>query len=133
MSVATFPQLEHLAPVLIVDAVEPCVAFWTGRFGFEAVNQVPGADGTLIFAGVKKDGIEIMYQTRASVLADDPGAAAELAGRSAVLFLTVPHLDAVEQAVAGAPVVKARHTTLYGSTEMYVREPGGNVVGFAQF
>jgi len=29
-------------------------------------------------------------------------------------------------------VVKARHQTFYGSTELYVREPGGNVVGFAQ-
>jgi hypothetical protein len=26
-----------------------------------------------------------------------------------------------------------RHTTFYGSTEIYVREPGGNTVGFAQF
>jgi uncharacterized glyoxalase superfamily protein PhnB len=133
MSVATFPQLEHLAPVLIVDAVEPCVAFWTERFGFEAANLVPGPDGALIFASVKKDGIEFMYQTRASVLAEDPSAAAELAGRSAVLFLTVPDLDPVELAVAGAPVVKPRHTTFYGSTELYVREPGGNLVGFAQF
>jgi len=30
-------------------------------------------------------------------------------------------------------VVKARHKTFYGSLEMYVREPGGNTVGFAQF
>lgn len=42
-------------------------------------------------------------------------------------------LDAVERAVAGAPpVVKPRHKTFYGSTELYVREPGGHVVGFAQ-
>jgi hypothetical protein len=38
----------------------------------------------------------------------------------------------VEQAVAGAPVVKPRHTTFYGSAEIYVREPGGHTVGFAQ-
>jgi len=35
--------------------------------------------------------------------------------------------------LAGAPVVKARHKTFYGSTEIYVREPGGHVVGFGQF
>jgi hypothetical protein len=28
--------------------------------------------------------------------------------------------------------VKPRHQTFYGSTEIYVREPGGNTVGFAQ-
>jgi len=28
--------------------------------------------------------------------------------------------------------VKPRHKTFYGSTEIYVREPGGHTVGFAQ-
>jgi hypothetical protein len=28
--------------------------------------------------------------------------------------------------------VKPRHETFYGSTELYVREPGGHTVGFAQ-
>ena len=34
--------------------------------------------------------------------------------------------------MAGAPLVKARHETFYGSLECYVKEPGGNTVGFAQ-
>ena len=46
---------------------------------------------------------------------------------------TVADLDKVEKSLAGAPVVKPRHDTFYGSTEIYVREPGGNTVGFAQF
>jgi uncharacterized glyoxalase superfamily protein PhnB len=66
------------------------------------------------------------------VLAESPGTAAELAGHSVVLFITVDDVDAVERALAGAPVVKPRHKTFYGSTEIYVREPGGNTVGFAQ-
>jgi hypothetical protein len=37
-----------------------------------------------------------------------------------------------ERAVAGAPVVKPRHKTFYGTMELYVREPGGNTVGFSQ-
>jgi hypothetical protein len=42
-------------------------------------------------------------------------------------------LDAIEARVAGAPSVKPRHETFYGAVEFYVREPGGNVVGFAAF
>jgi uncharacterized glyoxalase superfamily protein PhnB len=128
--------LRALAPVLIVDAVEPCTAFWTERFDFTLENQVPGPDGALVFASVKKDGVEVMYQTRASVLADDPSQASDLAGHSAALFITVPtiaDLDEIETRAAGAPIVKARHDTFYGSTELYVREPGGTVVGFAAF
>lgn len=127
------PRLKQLTPVLIVDAVEPGVAFWVERFGFTAENSVPGPDGKLVFASAKKDGIEVMYQTKASVLADNPGAAAELGGRSIVLFIAVEDLGSVERAVAGAPIVKPRHETFYGSTELYVREPGGHTIGFAQF
>ena len=127
------PLLKNLTPVLVVDQVEAGIGFWIDRFGFKAANEVPGPDGKLIFASVRKDGLELMYQTRASVVAERPEQAAELAGHSIALFITVEDLDQVERAVSGAPVVKPRHKTFYGSTELYVREPGGNIVGFAQF
>jgi uncharacterized glyoxalase superfamily protein PhnB len=125
-------MLKQLTPVMIVDKVEPSLQFWTERFGFTVPNQVPGEDGSILFASAERDGIEVMYQTRASVIADDPSSAADLNGRSIVLFITVDDIDATERALAGAPIVKARHQTFYGSTEIYVREPGGHVVGFAQ-
>ena len=136
MATAGSPAMKALAPVLIVSAVEPCVQFWTERLGFTTENEVPGDDGKLVFASVKKGAVEIMYQTRASVVADNPSQAAELDGRSVALFITVPSiadLDSAERAVADAPAVKARHKTFYGSEEFYVREPGGIVVGFAAF
>ena len=126
-------RLTQLTPVMIVDSVEYCLPFWTERLGFTVENTVPGPDGKLIFASAKRDGIEVMYQTRASVLSEDPAMAEELNGHSVTLFLTVDNIDAVERAMAGAPVVKARHETFYGSTELYVREPGGNTVGFSAF
>lgn len=136
MSATATPTLKSLTPVLIVDAVEPCVAFWTEKLGFAKDAEVPGDNGALVFAIVKKDGVEIMYQTKASVLAETPDQQDELVGHTTALFITVPSmgdLDAAETALSGAPVVKARHKTFYGSTEFYVREPGGNVVGFAAF
>ena len=133
MSAASaFPHLKRMTPVMIVERVEPCLSFWTDRFGFTAENKVPGPDGQLVFASAQKDGIEVMYQTRASVVADQPGIAEDLGGHSIVLFITVDDIDAAERALKGAPVVKARHKTFYGSTEIYVREPGGHEVGFAQ-
>lgn len=127
------PTLKQLTPVLIVDAVEPCIKFWTDRLGFEVTNKVPAPDGKLIFASVQKGAVEIMYQTRASVISEQPSSAGDLTGHSVALFITVDDLDKVEKSLAGAPVVKPRHETFYGSTEIYVREPGGNTVGFAQF
>lgn len=129
---AAVPRLNRLTPVLVVESVEPCLRFWTERFGFAAENEVPGSGGKLVFASAKKDGIEVMYQTRESVVADSTVDAKDLDGHSIVLFITVEDLDAVERALAGAPVVKPRHKTFYGSTELYVREPGGHTVGFAK-
>jgi uncharacterized glyoxalase superfamily protein PhnB len=123
-----------LSPVLIVDAVEPGIAFWTDRLGFTKENEVPGPDGKLIFASVRKGAVDIMYQTRASAVADNPASASELNGHSIGLFIMVPSLadlDSIERQVKGAPMVKPRHDTFYGTTEFYVKEPGGNVVGFA--
>jgi uncharacterized glyoxalase superfamily protein PhnB len=133
---ATSFQLRSLAPVLIVDAVEPCLDFWVDQLAFSKENEVPGPDGKVLFASVKKDAVEIMYQTRASVTADSPDQAGDLSGHSTALFITVPtvaDLDAIEARVKDAPSVKPRHETFYGSVEFYVREPGGNVVGFAAF
>ncbi|GJG87171.1 hypothetical protein tb265_23520 [Gemmatimonadetes bacterium T265] len=132
-SAAARPTVTHLTPVIIVDQVEPCLAFWTDRLGFAVENQVPGPEGALVFASARQGAVEVMYQTRASVVEDTPEASGTLDGHAITLFLTVDDLDAVERAMAGAPVVKPRHTTFYGSTEFYVREPGGNTVGFAQF
>jgi hypothetical protein len=67
------------------------------------------------------------------VLAERPDEAPDLTGHSTALFITTEDLDAVERALEGVPVVQARHKTFYGSEEIYVREPGGNTVGFAQF
>ena len=127
-----FPALQRLTPVLIVESVRECLPFWTDRLGFELTNHVPGPDGSMIFAILERSGIEIMYQSTESVLADGTITRAEIDGHSVALFITVSSIDDVERRLAGAPVVKPRHDTFYGSTEIYVKEPGGNTVGFAQ-
>jgi uncharacterized glyoxalase superfamily protein PhnB len=127
-----FPSLQRLTPVLVVESVRDCLPFWTDRLGFELTNQVPGPDGSMIFAILERSGIEIMYQSAESVLADGTITSSELSGHSVALFITVGSIDDVEKRLSGAPIVKPRHDTFYGSTEIYVKEPGGNTVGFAQ-
>lgn len=132
----TTPMMTRITPILMVDEIEPCLSFWTDHLGFIKENVVPGPDGKPVFASVRKDNIEIMYATKASAVSENPAAASELVGHSAMLFIaleTLADLDAVEEAVKDAPMFKPRHTTFYGSTELYVREPGGTVVGFAAF
>lgn len=121
--------MKKLTPVLVVDQVEPCAAFWTGALGFARTVEMPH-DGELGFVILLKDAVEIMYQSRASVAADLPSLA-EGPYRT-VLYIEVGDLDAVVAALGDAEVVQPRRTTFYGMMEIGVREPGGNVVIFAQ-
>ena len=121
--------VRKLSPVLIVDAVEPCLPFWTERLGFAVTVQVPDGDA-LGFAILEKDGVEVMYQSRASVAADVPALADARPGTG--LFIEVSDVAAVEGAMAGAEIVVPRRQTFYGMDEIGVREPGGHVVMFAQ-
>lgn len=124
-------NLKRLTPVLMVDAIEPVLNFWIERLGFEKTTEVPH-EGALGFVILQRDGIEIMYQTRASV-ASDVGPLAASPQRGTFLFIEVDDLDDVEKRLRGVTPVVPRRTTFYGAQELIVREPGGNAVTFAQF
>ncbi len=119
-----------LSPVLVVEAIEPCLPFWTERLGFAKTVEVPEGD-RLGFVILTKDGVEVMYQSRDSVRKDIPPLADSPAGGTN-LYLEVTDVAAVERAVEGLEIVVPRRKTFYGADEIGVREPGGNVVIFSQ-
>ena len=121
------PQVRKITPVLFVERIEPCLGFWTS-VGFEKVAEVPEEKG-LGFVLLVKDGVEIMYQSRASLRKDIPAMAD--APSATALYVEVDDLDEVARRVAGAPVVVPRRKTFYGMEELGVREPAGNLVTFA--
>lgn len=121
--------LKKISPVLMVEAIEPCVPFWE-RLGFARGPEVPHGDA-LGFIILEKDGLEVMYQSRASVEADVAAVAKSPMGGT-MLFLEVSDLDAVIVALGTAPVLVPRRKTFYGMDEIGVREPGGNSIVFAQ-
>ena len=123
-------EISKLTPILMVDAIEPCLPFWD-TLGFARTAEVPEGD-RLGFVILQKDGIEVMLQTMHSVEADVPSMATIPKGGS-VLFLEVKDIGAIERALESYPVLVPRRKTFYGADELFVREPGGNAVGFAQF
>jgi hypothetical protein len=120
--------IKRITPVLIVDEIEPCIPFWEA-VGFDRGAEVPHGD-KLGFIILEKAGLEIMYQTQASVAAD-VAALAKTPMKGVHLFIEVMDLDAVIDAVGEAPVIFPRRKTFYGMDEIGVREPGGNAVTFA--
>ena len=130
-STESAPDMKKLSPVLYVDAIEPSLPFWVDRLGFEVTVEVPEGD-RLGFVILKKNDVEIMYQTTESVRNDVPELADSVTGGS-FLFIEVDDLDEVESALEGIEPVVPRRKTFYGADELILREPAGNVVTFAQF
>ncbi|HET7461328.1 MAG TPA: VOC family protein [Longimicrobium sp.] len=121
--------MKKVTPILIVENVDSCAAFWIGALGFARTAEVPHG-GETGFVILQKDGVELMYQSVASVRDDLPALAD--GPHHSVLYIETDDLDAVERAVDPAAVVVPRRTTFYGMAEIAVREPGGSLVVFAQ-
>ncbi len=129
---SAYPGAMHitkLTPILIVDSVEASLPFWLEGLGFEKQVEVPH-EGRLGFVILVKDGVEVMMQTRASVAADCPGVAKR--NPSCVLYSEVASLDEAVRAVKGAEVLVPVRDTPYGTKEIFVADPGGNILGFAE-
>ena len=123
-------MFKKLTPVLIVDAIEPLLPLWDA-LGFAHVAEVPHGD-SLGFVILARDGVEVMYQTLASVRDDEPKVLERGTG-AAMLFIEVENLDDVAKLVPNdAEVIVRRRTTSYGATEMFIRDLAGNVIAFAQ-
>ena len=122
--------IKRITTNLYADEIEPCIQFWE-RLGFVKTMDVP--DGKkLAFAMLQKGNLELMYGTYSS-LGQDPDVAKAFHKGTTYLFVEVENLDDVIPATTGAEIVKSRHQTFYGSTEISVKDPAGHIVTFAQF
>ena len=119
-----------ITPVLVVDEIEPSLKFWVGQLGFEKTVEVPDGD-KLGFVILQKEGTEVMLQTRASIQKDAGPAADAVLTSGSNLYIEVDNFAEALERVKGAEVLVPERTTFYGMREIWVREPGRHVLGFA--
>jgi hypothetical protein len=122
-------MIQKATPLLRVERVEPSLPFWVDRLGFQKVTEVMEGD-SIGFAILSKGHVEIMLQSRASLAKDLPmlsvGAMAP-----AVVYMGVTNLEEIASKLAPSEIVVQKRTTYYGMEEIWAREPGGHVIGFA--
>ena len=121
---------QKLTPVYVVDWIEPCVDFWVGRFGFTKTVEVPEGDH-LGFVALSRDGVEIMYQSRTSLVRDVPDLGHFPLDDSSIGYIEVGSLDEVLDKLDGVEVAIPVRKTFYGTTEIGIRGPGGRIVIFS--
>ncbi len=124
--------IKRITPVLFVPEIEPCLALWTERLGFQKTAAVPEGS-KLGFVILQRDGVEIMYQSYASVDKDLPAVAAAVRRGPTFLFIEVDNLDAIKAAVQDAAVYMPERTTFYGAREVGIKDPAGHHITFAEF
>ena len=122
--------VEHVAPILVADEIEAVLPFWQA-LGFEAVNALE-SEGKLYFVIIVKDGFAIHYQTTAYIEEQIPETTEILSRGKALLYINVDNLDTVVAALGDAEVVIPRRRTPWNTDEIYVKEPGGNIIAFAK-
>ena len=82
-----------------------------------------------------KGQVQIMYQTYSSLEKDMPNALKHFdnAPSQSMVYVKISSIDWIEKHLDGVDVIVPKRVTLYGSTEICVREPAGNLVTFAAF
>ena len=121
--------MKKITPVLIVESIEKNLPFWCERLGFARQVEVPHGS-VLGFVILTSGSVEVMLQSRASVR-DDIAALADDSYRSA-LYVEVEDLAPIRQATKGMKTLFEERTTFYGARELWVRDPSGQVLGFAE-
>jgi hypothetical protein len=133
------PILRKSTPVLVVERIEPAIPFWA-KLGVKPHTEVrdqAAGDDRLAFVILAADGIEIMYQTVASIQADLAAVASEKEAfpdrpQQTTLFIEVSELADVDARLKGEKVIMPRRKTFYGMAETGYLAPCGNIVVFAQ-
>lgn len=128
-----------VAPVLVVDRVEPILPFWS-KLGVVPSVQVPdesAKDGRLAFVILGAEGIEVMYQTVASIAGDTVASASDKSAfrvepQQTTLYIEVGDLTQVESKLNGERLIMPKRKTFYGATEVAYADPAGNIVIFAE-
>ena len=124
-------EVKKITPILFAEEIEPCIRFWTEKMGFQKTIEVP--EGNKIgFVMLEKNGIELMYQSFASVDKDNAAIGAAVRKGPSFLYIEVADLDAALEATKGAEMVMAVRTTFYQSKEFGIKDPVGHYLIFAQ-
>ena len=124
-------ELTKLATILLVEKIEPGIKFWTEILEFKITQQIDH-EGKLGFVMLSKGDIEIHLQTRSITEQHAPALSTFRYPPACVLYFDVDNLDELLERMKTVEVVIPKHKTFYGTTEVYVREPCGHVLGFAQ-
>ena len=125
-------MLKKLTPNLMVEDVARTLSFYKGTLGFEVVTTLPEQE-PFDFAIVKRDGVELMFQSRSSLSENVPALTGSSIGASQTFYIEVTGIrDLYESLRDKVEIVVDFHTTFYGTQEFYFRDINGYILSFSE-
>lgn len=123
--------VKKITTILFAEELEPCIAFWSERLGFQKTIEVPEGD-RIGFVILEKDGIEVMYQSFASAEKDNAETGKAVRKGPSFLYIEVSDLNAFLAATRGLEMIMPVRDTFYHSREFGIKDPAGHHLIFAQ-
>jgi lactoylglutathione lyase len=125
-------MLKSLTPNLMVENVQATLAFYTEMLGFTVITTVP-AEAPFDFAIVRRDAVQMMFQSRSSLSENVPVLTNSPIGASQTFYIEVEGIMPLYEQLQGkVEIVVDLHDTFYGTREFYFRDLNGYVLSFSE-
>ena len=125
-------MLKKLTPNLMVEDVARTLTFYREALGFETLTTLPEQE-PFDFAIVQRDGVELMFQSRASLSDNVPALTGTPIGASQTFYIEVTGIrDLYESLRNKVEIVVDLHDTFYGTQEFYFRDLNGYILSFSE-
>ncbi len=112
--------------------VNKTIEWYKDNLGFEVVMTVPES-GKYDWALMKRDSMEIMFQTKKSLEEEIPYLKNSPAASSIIIYIEVDNIKKMYSGLKkGVKIVKELHKTFYGSEEFAISDCNGFVLLFSE-
>jgi uncharacterized glyoxalase superfamily protein PhnB len=124
--------LKKLTPNLMVEDVQQTLTFYSDILGFEVLTTLPD-QLPFDFAIMKRDQVELMFQSRPSLSENVPALTGQSLGASQTFYIEVAGItELYEDLRDKVEIVVDLHTTFYNTREFYFRDLNGYILSFAE-
>lgn len=126
-------HMNKLVPNIMVENVKETLAFYQEVLGFTIAATSPKGEGPYDWASIKNEGVELMFQSRASLGAELPALQDKPIGGSLTFYIDVEDVQALHERVQRrAEVVQDMQTTFYGAREFGILDNNGFILVFGE-
>jgi uncharacterized glyoxalase superfamily protein PhnB len=125
-------HLKKLTPNIMVEDVNRTIEFYKEFLSFELLVTVP-EEGQFAWAMMKRDTVEIMFQSRTSLGEEIPALQQKEIGGSLTFYIEVEDLQELYTHLKeNVTIVQDMHTTFYGAREFAIQDCNGFILSFSE-